>query len=561
MGAFHLAKPGRQEMPGAERFLSSTEVASTAIILAGGLGTRVSAKADEPKAMIDIAGTPAIVRIIATIVAAGIDEIYVVTSEAGSDPISRLIGRAFGDLISLHIVVQPVPHGPGHALMLGLGAAEERAAQVLVVLCDTLFSALPRIGDDWVGVARMPASAAWCWVRRSGTDVTGFYDKVIPPADADAVLVGVYHISHPAALREILECRSPDQSPTGEVEISQGLAEYSLRYPMRAFQIDTWLDCGTAASADAARRRLIRHRAFNRLDWGSGQWVTKCGPPDEIDREARWLAAAQDFAGKLVPAVRNIDHGKYQIEKISLPLLASGFLYYWNSEEFLRVFARLIGEIDAALWSKPIPGRERPAVGELFHEMYVTKTELRLAGWARWERFCETGVVVNDTEIADPRSLVRNMLMSAAAPARAELSIMHGDLHFGNIFASLDSADIKLIDPRGSFGSAVGIAGDKYYDLAKLRHSYHGLYDAIVHDLFQVSADGNRIELRLGFGDDDVRRECDAILAGAGFDLTRVRLAESAVMLSLIPLHREAPSRQLAFFARAVLNAAEIAAS
>ena len=54
-------------------------------------------------------------------------------------------------------------------------------------------------------------------------------------------------------------------------------------------------------------------------------------------------------------------------------------------------------------------------------------------------------------------------------------SVVHGDLCQANIHDDLRSRVGKLVDPRGSFGTA-GIYGDPRYDVAKLYHWKMAMY-------------------------------------------------------------------------------------
>jgi hypothetical protein len=64
------------------------------------------------------------------------------------------------------------------------------------------------------------------------------------------------------------------------------------------------------------------------------------------------------------------------------------------------------------------------------------------------------------------------------------IEVVHGDLHFGNILYNYNTDQVKLIDPRGAYGSMKQTNhGDDIYDWAKLAHDlYHG-YNAMVADV------------------------------------------------------------------------------
>lgn len=87
-------------------------------------------------------------------------------------------------------------------------------------------------------------------------------------------------------------------------------------------------------------------------------------------------------------------------------------------------------------------------------------------------------------------------LLNSLKPVK--ISMCHGDLHFDNImvkFGKDKNFDFILLDPRG-FKSGC----DLCYDLGKLWHSFHGLYDLIHSDNFSLTIDkrnSKRIETTL----------------------------------------------------------------
>ena len=67
----------------------------------------------------------------------------------------------------------------------------------------------------------------------------------------------------------------------------------------------------------------------------------------------------------------------------------------------------------------------------------------------------------------------------------------HGDLHFDNILINSETNDFILIDPRGNFDY------DVYYDIGKIWHSCHGLYDFIHTGRFEIKKEGNEYTYKL----------------------------------------------------------------
>ena len=67
------------------------------------------------------------------------------------------------------------------------------------------------------------------------------------------------------------------------------------------------------------------------------------------------------------------------------------------------------------------------------------------------------------------------------------MHIGHGDLCFNNILIDPIYGKVNLIDPKGNYHKKLGFYGvvDNFYDLAKLNHSFEGLYDSVVNNLFK----------------------------------------------------------------------------
>jgi hypothetical protein len=193
--------------------------------------------------------------------------------------------------------------------------------------------------------------------------------------------------------------------------------------------------------------------------------------------------------------------------------------------------------------------------------MYESKPLRRLKDWPEYERFRHLDcIAINGAKVDGPIATIRRALHFAASgrpPPR--VGAIHGDLHFGNIFVDRHGGRVTLIDPRGRFGGLAGFVGDIYYDLAKLRHSYHAQYDQIIEGLYDLSGtEDHGFTLRVGLANDHLVAELDEELTSRGFQLRRVKAVEVGVLLSLIPFHHLSPTAQRAFFFRALLTALEV---
>lgn len=125
-------------------------------------------------------------------------------------------------------------------------------------------------------------------------------------------------------------------------------------------------------------------------------------------------------------------------------------------------------------------------------------------------------------------------------------SVIHGDLCFSNILVSPDYREIKVVDPRGSFGRR-GIWGDRAYDLAKLRHSYHGFYEAMIYDKFSLHQQAyNRFSLEVS--EDRYKGpsfDAELVLRGSS---KRTQMIEGLIFIGMCARHYDSFTRQLAMY-------------
>lgn len=145
---------------------------------------------------------------------------------------------------------------------------------------------------------------------------------------------------------------------------------------------------------------------------------------------------------------------------------------------------------------------------------------------------------------SDIEDIIQDLLIT-----KDNLCIIHGDLCFSNILYNYDNNDIKLIDPRGSFGE-IGIYGDQLYDLAKLKHSFNGMYEKIIYDKFQISTFNNTINYIFT---DTYSQECkDAFMSIDLFQDHKLDLIEGLIFLGMCSRHYDSTNRQLVMYATSV---------
>lgn len=130
--------------------------------------------------------------------------------------------------------------------------------------------------------------------------------------------------------------------------------------------------------------------------------------------------------------------------------------------------------------------------------------------------------------------------------------LSHGDLCFSNILFSPTDMEIKLIDPRG-LDNSNGLRSP-YYDMAKLSHSLLGEYDFIVNNMTKLTFDSSmkcNNELSVT-KENDYGEIFKDFLTDFNLDFKTVRLIESSLFLSMLPLHIEDTKKVFSLALRSV---------
>ncbi|WP_339839825.1 hypothetical protein [uncultured Maribacter sp.] len=120
-----------------------------------------------------------------------------------------------------------------------------------------------------------------------------------------------------------------------------------------------------------------------------------------------------------------------------------------------------------------------------------------------------------------------------------EYIFSHGDLCFSNILFSEQNMDIKLIDPKGYENKGMR---SPYYDMAKISHSIFGNYDLIINNMAEINFNEN-MHAFLNFTNHDYIKNYiysfENLVLKMKMNIKLIRLIESSLFLSMIPLHYE----------------------
>ena len=114
----------------------------------------------------------------------------------------------------------------------------------------------------------------------------------------------------------------------------------------------------------------------------------------------------------------------------------------------------------------------------------------------------------------------------------------HGDFILDNIL--LRNNEFCLIDWRQGFGDCIE-KGDKYYDLAKLRHNIYFNHDNILNDLFFIKQTGNNkciLDLKCNFFLIKQIRDYDKFVKEHNLNLKKIEILTALIWINMAPLHK-----------------------
>lgn len=457
-----------------------------------------------------------------------------------------------------------IPHvlDLGEAVAVALEKIEVREFDnVFLNFGDTLVDADFDTQGDTIFYSDLAESYRWTTFRAESGKILQITDKgASDAADAEHVFTGVFLIKHG---QQFLDCLRNSQSDAGLSRFYRGLEAYLQGNEYRLEKVKAWHDFGHADNYYQARKRFVNTRFFNEISIDESRAIVtkRSAHAEKLSAEIDWYREIPAQLKCYTPQIFDWKTGRdpfVSMEFYGYPTVAELFL---NSGHDLGIWSHLFKNLFQMLneMRRHAPDCTDRDCEHAFHQVYHEKTVRRLdslRGHPILGRFFSHAATINGRPYQPLDSYLEQLGgFTSRLEARVDkVSVVHGDLCASNILYDPRSRIIKVIDPRGSFGSW-SIYGDYRYDLAKLSHSFLGHYESIIHNRFFVLCD----EYNLSF---DVRvepyqRHVSEIFQrhlAEGFreDLVAVGAIEALLFLSMIPLHSDYLNRQLAMLATGI---------
>ncbi|MBL8956611.1 MAG: hypothetical protein JNK82_37900 [Myxococcaceae bacterium] len=515
-------------------------------------------------ALIPVAGRPVIHWTMSYLRSLGLSRFVIAVARRGGF-IEDFVNCAFGATCDVAFITPSKAGGLGQTVAdLAKAVATKRA---LVVLGDTHFQfadpALLSSDSPTVLVSPVEESYRWCVAETDASrTVKALRDKEADLAGPLEALIGVYGFPDAKLLARSADAAVAEAETAGRpTEMKAILDRVAQASPLKAERAGDWLDCGNADRQAASHQALLQKRAFNELkiDPVLGTITKRSRNVEKFIDEINYLRLLPAELAVLFPRV--VDYSvawespHLTLEYYGYPSLSEAYVFE-NVDP--GVWERIFGHLRAIVADK-FMAHTRPLPQGALEDMLIGKTRDRVSKLSG-----ELGALVtrtepvrlNGREVASLAALWPKLEVEVARMAKgARGSIIHGDLCFSNILYDLRSRVCKLVDPRGSFGRA-GVTGDARYDVAKLFHSVHGQYDFLVNDLFSVRHEGAALdlELRTRPAHAQIRERFERVFFAPGgpFERRDVLLITALLFASMLPLHDDAPRRQLAMYATAL---------
>jgi dTDP-glucose pyrophosphorylase len=514
-------------------------------------------------AMIPVAGRPLIYWTLTYLKSIGLKH-FIIGVPRKNMFIEDFVHYTFGRDCDISYIVPTSDEGLGMTVDELSAAATGRSS--LVVLGDTHFQFSDidtlRSKESFILVSSVEESYRWCTadINERGY-VTALHDKepnLSGPLDA---LIGVYYFPDTFQLKHfarqaVTQARIENRSVT-MADILQPLAK---KTPIRAYRASEWLDCGNPDRIASTHRTLLQKREFNELsvDQVIGTITKRSRKVEKFVDEINFLRLMPKELSVLFPRI--IDYSTdwnnsfLKMEYYGYPSLSEIFVFEdVHPGIWVNIFNHLYDII-----TKWLMQLERPLSSNALYDMYILKTKKRLESMEAPPELLNlvrtySPITINGKKVANLTQIWDRIEANVALMSHGALGhIIHGDLCFSNILYDLRERICKLIDPRGSFGSA-GIYGDTRYDIAKLYHSVHGMYDFIINDLFYISVRG--VEVQFDIYQRPSHREIDKQFEKVFFPYfsrNEILLLTGLLFASMPALHYDKPMRQIAMYVRSL---------
>jgi len=280
----------------------------------------------------------------------------------------------------------------------------------------------------------------------------------------------------------------------------------------------------------------------------------------QLKSQSLWLASLDAERALRFPrltfAYWSANRAVQTFERIDAPL-ASTWLHWPDVARVAQLMASVVEWLSNSVHRPQPPSAHASAI------LTLRQTRERLSLWPRDEPLLQ---LMYDDEFRMGGATLRGTMpvlaqvetiLATGKYDTSALSLIHGDVHLGNIMTDLDNW--WLIDPRGRFPGG-GSLFDPYYEWGKVYHECHAQYSHVVCGRLRVAACADGLRFRATPRDRALYVEIERAVAATlerlaprygedSFNFNRLALFCGLILLGIVPFHATIRGRAATFVA------------
>tara|TARA_B100000035_G_scaffold245676_1_gene214310 strand:+ start:10750 stop:13284 length:2535 start_codon:yes stop_codon:yes gene_type:complete len=178
---------------------------------------------------------------------------------------------------------------------------------------------------------------------------------------------------------------------------------------------------------------------------------------------------------------------------------------------------------------------------DICFKFYFDKTKIRVM---RMLKSTKDYSIINDIKTGTIYEILNKVDFDKLCSS--EYTYFHGDFILDNIIKT--GTTYKLLDWRQDFGGEL-INGDKYYDIAKLRHNIIFNHENISNNLFDIKIKNENVivDLKCNYTLINQLNDFDDFVKKNNLDLKKIKILTALIWLNMSPLH-EYPLNEFLFY-------------
>ena len=201
-----------------------------------------------------------------------------------------------------------------------------------------------------------------------------------------------------------------------------------------------------------------------------------------------------------------------------------------------RLIYKLLNWANKNLWIniKKHEIYSKPRFLKICRKFYYDKTTKRIDMFLKKKIHNEYDII-NGENIGSIRKLLKKINFDGLC--NDDQTYFHGDFILDNIL--LNNNKFILIDWRQDFGGDIKV-GDKYYDLAKLRHNIYFNHDNILNGLFfikRINFNECVLDLKCNFFLINQLSEFNKFIKENKLNMKKINILTAIIWINMAPLH------------------------